>query len=174
MGRIKIPLKQTQQWQATKKQLSLALIRGLNMRCNPTKTKTRDIVKLGIFREAKQPCAIELNFNVPISLIIAGHTVPLAEVASISSNGLAIASDSLIPWANNPAAKTRSNYQSSQVRREAQKLDTQSSHQSWQKEYALLKRKYPDKSKTWCAIQIAKMDISRGRKTGTIRRILKS
>lgn len=58
-------------------------------------------------------------------------------------------------------------------RREVRKHHTNATHKAWQQEYRRLKKKHPAKSDTWCANQIAKMDIAQGRNAETIRKCVK-
>jgi hypothetical protein len=51
-----------------------------------------------------------------------------------------------------------------------QKPTTQSRYREWQQKYIALREKYPDKSKTWIAMQIEKMPIAEGRNFHTIRK----
>lgn len=64
-------------------------------------------------------------------------------------------------------------YKPSIARREVNKLDTQTRHKGWQKAYRELKRKNPNKSDNWCALQIAKMPIGKGKSQETIRKNMK-
>ena len=65
------------------------------------------------------------------------------------------------------------NRSQSTARREARKLDTQAKYESWQKEYRKLKRKNPEKSDTWCSLQIKKLEIAQSCKSETIRKHMK-
>lgn len=53
---------------------------------------------------------------------------------------------------------------------EARKLETQTLHEGWQKEYRAQKKRRPEMSDVWYAQQIAKLDIGKGRSAETIRR----
>ncbi len=70
------------------------------------------------------------------------------------------------------SADTRSTKNTARL--EVRRLNTQSMYNSWQKEYRKLMKARPNKSKSWCSVQIAKMDISNGRDSETIRRNLKT
>ena len=54
--------------------------------------------------------------------------------------------------------------------REARKLETQTLHEGWQKEYRAQKKRRPEMSDVWYAQQIAKLDIGKGRSAETIRK----
>ena len=62
----------------------------------------------------------------------------------------------------------------SNPRREVGKQDTLARHKSWQKAYRKLKRTHPGKSDNWYSKKIAKMDISQGRSSETIRKNMKN
>lgn len=53
---------------------------------------------------------------------------------------------------------------------EARKLETQTLHEGWQKEYRAQKKRRPEMSDVWYAQQIAKLDIGKGRSAETIRK----
>ena len=72
------------------------------------------------------------------------------------------------------AATTSDNrYTPSNAKREARKLDTQAMYASWQKEYRALKKKRRGMSYVWYSLQIAKMDIAKGRDADTIKKKMK-
>jgi hypothetical protein len=56
------------------------------------------------------------------------------------------------------------------VRREARKLDTQSMHENWRREYRKLKKNRPNMSDVWYSQQIAKLAIANERSAETIRK----
>lgn len=64
-------------------------------------------------------------------------------------------------------------YQPSKARLEVRKLDTQARHKDLQTAYIKLKRKHPEKSDRWCAIQISKMPNGKTYKAETIRKNMK-
>ena len=54
--------------------------------------------------------------------------------------------------------------------REAKKLETLAMYQDWKDAYIVLNQSHPDKSKSWCSLQIAKMDIAKSKDAETIRK----
>lgn len=62
---------------------------------------------------------------------------------------------------------------SQKSRREQRKRETQAMYQDWQAEYQRLRESHPGKSKKWCANQIARLEMARGRDSETIRRRLR-
>jgi len=59
------------------------------------------------------------------------------------------------------------------TRREEQRRETQAKYKSSQKEYLSLKKANPDKSDVWYFLRIARMEISRGSNSETIRKHMK-
>jgi hypothetical protein len=67
-------------------------------------------------------------------------------------------------------AKTSPNYGPTHIKREARKLDTQTKHERWQKQYRTIKKLHPEKTDVWCSQQISK---SSGDHAETIRKNMK-
>ena len=65
-------------------------------------------------------------------------------------------------------------YTPSNAKREARKSDTQAMYKSWQKEYRKLKKKFPNKPDVWYSVQIAKLEMAKGRDSDTIKKRMKS
>ncbi len=64
-------------------------------------------------------------------------------------------------------------YTPSNAKREVQELDTHAMYEGWQKSFRNLKRQCPNMPDAFYALQIAKMDVARGRNAQTIRKHLK-
>ena len=64
--------------------------------------------------------------------------------------------------------------QGSTVRRDAGKLRTLARHKQWKKAYLKSKKEHPNKPDNWHALRISEMDIGEGKKSETIRKIMKS
>lgn len=56
---------------------------------------------------------------------------------------------------------------------EVNKRSTQAIYESWRKEYRKLKKAHPEKSDTWCSLQISKLAIAKGAASETIRKNMK-
>jgi len=59
------------------------------------------------------------------------------------------------------------------AKRDARKRETQALYDSWRNQYWKLKKKHPDKSDSWYANRISRMEIAQGRSTETIRKNMK-
>ncbi len=73
---------------------------------------------------------------------------------------------------NRPSLHQNNCYTPSTNKREAKKLETLAMYQDWKDEYLKFKKLHPKQSKTWISLQIAKMDIAKGKDSETIRKKL--
>jgi len=89
---------------------------------------------------------------------------------SFENEQLFIDSDCIDDLLNRPPLQQDKTYTPSTNKRDARKLETLAMYQDWKDAYLKLSKQHPDKSKTWCSIQIAKMDIARGKDSETIRK----
>ncbi|MGR5069894.1 hypothetical protein [Vibrio alfacsensis] len=80
---------------------------------------------------------------------------------------LDVGSDIAPQEAKQPARRAYTRNNDKQTRR---KNKTQARYSAWQKKARELKKKHPNKSKTWIAEQIAKLPIAEGRSVDTIRK----
>ena len=100
------------------------------------------------------------------------NAVPLAEVVRYGTEGYSVDGEAIRQLVD-AATTGDSRYTPSNVRREARKLETQSLHESWQKEYRALKKRHPGMSDVWYSQRIAKMEIAQGLNAETIRKHMK-
>ncbi|MDX9834749.1 MAG: hypothetical protein RBT36_05965 [Desulfobulbus sp.] len=109
---------------------------------------------------------IEVEDGLDVSLIPTNHDpIPFKKSADKIEEGAKCPLAGLIGRTENQSGSTN-------VKREARKLDTQARHNAWRKEYRRLKRSNQNMSDVWCSRQIAKMDISKGCSAETIRKII--
>lgn len=171
IGRIQIPLEQLQQWQSSVKQISIVIASLLNLKDKTIFSSDQPIIKLGMLKSKKGRRWVTFNSS-DLSLEINQHTVPIEEVLYFEDQHLFIDLDYIDDLLTREPLSQSKTYTPSTVRREAKKLETQAMYQNWNDEYFRLKNLHPTKSKTWCSLQIAKMDIAKGKDAETIRRNL--
>lgn len=172
MGRIQIPLERLSQWQSSLKQLAKVIAGLLGLKDKITFSSDQSVIQLGMLKGAKGRRWVSLNCT-DLSLEINKHTLPIAEVLYFEGDQLLIDRDYIDDLLNREPLSQGKTYMPSTIRREARKLETQAMYQDWNDEYLRLNKLHPNNSKTWCSIQIAKMDIAKGKDAETIRHNIK-
>lgn len=98
--------------------------------------------------------------------------VPLAEFIEVLDGAYSLDTAQIRRLVD--ASTTADNrYTPSNIMLETRKLNTQAMYESWRKEYRALRRRRPGMSDVWYSLQIAKMDVARGRDSETIRKQMK-
>lgn len=174
IGKVKIPLARLQQWQLTFGQLARWVTSALDLRGKLERDGASGTYKLGTLHGKERMGVLELDTGDPVCLKISGHSLPLSEAVFVENGEPIIDRPAILAMVDlRPVSESSNRYQPSTARREARKLDTQAMYENWQKEYRKLKRKNPKKSDQWCSLQIAKLEVARGRDAETIRRHMK-
>jgi hypothetical protein len=174
VGRVPVALRRLEQWQATRTTLAGAVTRLLDFTKPPQEGGEGKNWTLGILKGKEHKGLVALSVEDGVSLKMAGHGIPLAEVLTLVSGKLVVDKDELLRLVDKPVVLPgASNYKPSIARRESRKLDTQKLHTDWQKAYRSLKRERRNMSDVWYSQQIAKTDIALGRNTETIRKHMK-
>lgn len=171
MGRILISLELCQQWQITENQLAQWIARELGIRGKTKRDKESNNILIGDVQGKKKTGSLELSCTDPASLKASGHSLLMIEAIYFTDGQLQIDREAIINLIDRPPSKNR--YKPSIARREARKLDTQEKHGRWRKAYRELKRKHPEQSDNWCALNISRMDIGQGHDSKTIRKNMK-
>lgn len=171
MGRIKVPLIRLLQWQSSIKQLAIVIADLLDFKDKIDFKTNQSIIKLGMLKSSKGRRWTSLNC-ADLSIVINQHSVSVDDVLYFENEQLFIDHDCIDDLLNRPSLHQNNCYTPSTNKREVKKLETQAMYQDWNDEYLKLMKLNPAKSKTWCSIQIAKMDIAKGRDSETIRRHL--
>ena len=107
-----------------------------------------------------------------LELVARQNAVPLVELVRFGAEGYSVDSEAIRQLAD-AATTGDSRYTPSNIRREVRKLNTQSLHESWQKEYRALKKRRPEMSDVGYSKLIANMEIANGRSADTIRKHMK-
>ena len=168
MGRVKIPLLRLLQWQGSVKQLSQVIADLLGLKDKITFTANQAVIKLGMLKAEKGRRWVTLNGS-DLLLEINRRTIPVDELLYFDGQQLVIDQNSIDDLLNSESLNKGKKYTPSTTKREDSKLKTQAMYQDWKDEYLRLKEQHPNKSNTWCSIQISKMDIAKGRDAETIR-----
>jgi hypothetical protein len=172
MGRINVPPERLQQWQTSAKQLAMLLSDLLGFEIKPEYQKQSASFKLGLLKGNKGRRWVMLQTQ-PLALEINRHIVSLGDLLYFDDDVLLIDMVRIDELLNAPPKDMGKAYNPNFIKQEARKLATQVMYQDWNDEYLRLKKKHPDKSDTWCSIQIAKLPIAQGKDSETIRKNMK-
>lgn len=172
ISRVTVSLAKLNQWQCTIDFVCKFIAICLELRQSSQSTDNPNLINIGIVMGNKRSQMLCLEADGVLSLIAGGSRLPLTELIEYHAGAYSL--DAVMIRQLVDSATTADNrYTPGNAKREARKLDTQALHESWQKEYRALKRKYPNKSDSWYSRKIAKMDIANGRSDETIRKNMK-
>lgn len=173
MGKIAVRPEQLQQWQITNQQLAVWIAKKLGLR-SISAPKVSGEIPIGLMLNEKYRCQVALITSGIVSLRINQLSIPIVDIVYAKDRQVCIDQTAIESLANQGLSTApKSEYQPSTVKREARKLETQSMYTDWQKAYRQLKREYPKMSDSWISKKIAKMSISQGRDSETIRKNMK-
>jgi len=169
IGRVQIPFVRLQQWQSSVKQLANVIADLLAFKDKIEFTANHSTIKLGMLKSSKGRKWVSLNC-ADLSLVINQHSVPVEDVLYFENEQLLIDSDCIDDLLNRSPLQQDKAYTPSTSRCEARKLKTQAMYQDWKDEYLNLTKTHPNKPNTWISMKIAKMSISKGKDSETIRK----
>lgn len=169
MGRITVPLVRLRQWQGSVKLLAKVIMDLLELKDKITFLANQSVINLGMLKGEKGRRYVTLNL-ADLSLEINQHTVPIDEVLYFDVKQLVIDRYKIGELLNSEAISKGKKYTPSTSKREDRKLATQAMFQDWNDEYLRLEKENPQKNKTWCAKQIFKSDIAKGKSVEYIRK----
>lgn len=171
MGRVAVELHKLERWQLTGEVLAGALNRLLGLAKPPQQDRTGKRWTLGLLKGKEHKGEVKLAVDDGVALLVAGHSVPVADIITLNGDGLSADRAELLRLVDKPANPPGvPRYEASTARREARKLDTQARYAAWRKAAKELRRKPQGKSERWVSLQIAKMGIASGCSADTIRK----
>ena len=173
MGRMKIPLDRLNQWQSTVKQLAKVIADLLRFTDKIECKAGQSNIRLGMLKGSNGRRWISMDATL-LSLEINQRTIPIDDILFFEGEQLNIDHSRIITMVNSKPPNTGKKYKPSTSKREAGKQKTQAIYQDWNDEYLRLKGNQPNKSDTWCSLQIEKMKIAKGRDAETIRKNMKT
>lgn len=174
IGRVSVEISRLAQWKVTEGLLARALARILSFTASPQKEDTANVWAVGMLNGSAHRGLLKLAIGDSVSLQIAGHEIPLAEVLTLDGGNLTLDTDELLRLVDQPAMPAGDcGYTPSTARREARKLDTQEMYEGWRKAYRDLRKHKPGMSDMWYSRQIEKMPIANRRDSETIRKHMK-
>jgi len=171
IGRVQVPLIQLQQWQSSVKQLAIVIADLLSFKDKIEFTANQPTIKLGMLKSSIGQRWVSLNC-ADLSIVINQNSVPVDDVLYFENEQLFIDYDCINDLLNRHQLQQGKIYTPSTNKREAKKLETQAMYKDWNDAYLKILKSHPTKSKKWCSMKIAKMDIAKDKDSETIRRNL--
>lgn len=172
INRVTVPSERLIQWRCGADLISDFVASNLDLHRPSKQVKSTDRWEIGIVFGDKRSQMLCLKASGTLALVAGNNMVPLADFLEFR-DGTYLLDAAQIRRVIDAATTADNRYTSSNVRREARKLDTQAMYESWRKEYRALRRRRSGMSDVWYSRQIAKMDIARGRDSETIRKQMK-
>lgn len=172
MGRIPIKIERLRRWHITNKQLARFLCGMLGMHGEPEVQQDAKRIPLGMLQSANGRRWVSL-LRTPLALEVNQQQMPLTELLFVESGVLALDMLRIQSALAAHADAVGKNYAPNTNRRETRKLATEAMYQDWQDAHAELQLEHPGKLKKWYSGKLAKLPVSQGRDSETIRRRLK-
>jgi len=170
--RVEVAPDSLEQWQISREGVARFVADSLLLNYSGKKIADGKLLELGMVRGVKKLQMLALALAGDLTLVAGDQQLSLLEVVGLADNSYSVDAD-IIKQLVDMSATGDPRYTPSRVRQAARKLDTQAMYEHWKQEYRELKRKKPDKSDSWYAHQIARMDIAQGRDAETIRKRMK-
>lgn len=172
INRVTIPTDKLTQWQTGDDAVARFIAASLALRFNGKRQDNDKQLEVGVSTGAKRTQMLCLRCNGELVLVAGSIRIPLAETILFSDGRYAIDAD-LVRQLVDMSTTGDARHTPSTARREVRKLETETMHEQWRKEYRALKKKRPSMSDVWYSQQIAKQEIAQGRGAETIRKQMK-
>ncbi|HZQ00790.1 MAG TPA: hypothetical protein VE999_02105 [Gemmataceae bacterium] len=103
IGRVKVHLSRLERWQASCRATADFLAGSTHLRGQPLNSAHGKLWSVGMLRD-KRSAHVELDAENALTLKLAGHEVPLAEVLRLKGKALIVDKQRLVECVNNPVA----------------------------------------------------------------------
>ena len=90
MGKVKVAMSRLRQWQITDMQVADWLTRAFGLKGKPVGDPTSSVFTIGTLQGKKRMGTLQFDTVSPVSLNVAGHSIPLCEVVSFEQDHLCI------------------------------------------------------------------------------------
>ena len=90
MGNVKVAMSRLRQWQITDVQVSNWLAEAFGLKGKPVRDPTSSVFTIGTLQGKKRLGTLQFSTSRPVSLNVAGHSIPLCEVVSFEQDHLCI------------------------------------------------------------------------------------
>lgn len=172
-SRVAVPAGRLRQWRCGVEAVAAFVAQSLGLRAGYRRITDAGLLELGLVTGKLRNQMVCLRADGQLNLVAGQNAVPLAELVRFGTKGYSVGSEAIRQLVD-AATTGDSRYTPNKARSEARKLQTETLHKRWQKEYRGLKKRRPELSDVACAKAIAKMgDIAQGRNEETIRKHMK-
>jgi hypothetical protein len=168
VNRVHVAPERLVRWRCTIDAVCAFVATDLGLRRSQEVT-TGGPLNIGMVRGEKRSQMLALSFNKGLKLLVGDQAILLIDTVDFRGGSFVVDAD-LVHRMVNATPPADSRHTPSTIKREAGKLASQAMYASWQKAYRALKKKHPQQSDTWCALEIAKTAIAQGRSAGTIKK----
>ena len=172
INRVEIPVGRLRQWRCGVAAVGGFVAHSLGMRPESQRRPGDGLWELGLVKGKKRSQMLCLRTSGNLALVAGDNTVLLTELVRSGKEGYFVDCEAIRQLVD-AATTGDSRYTPGNARREARKLETQTVHESWRKEYRAQKKRRPQMSDVWYSREIAKMEIARGSRAETIRKNMK-
>ncbi|MBN1548946.1 MAG: hypothetical protein JW902_20010 [Syntrophaceae bacterium] len=172
INRVPVPPETLTQWQCSADLVSAFVGSSLGLRQSVRQEDGKGRWEIGVVFGEKRSQMVCLEANGTVVIVAGDNKIPLAELIEFHDGAYAVGVTEVRRLVD-AASTADDRYTPNNVRREARKLATQAMYESWRKEYRALRKRHPGMSDVWYSLQIAKMEIARGRDPETIRKQMK-
>ena len=171
INRVAIASERVDQWTCDAAAIARFVAGRLDLRRSGRRSDRSGMLEIGLAAGDTRRQMLCLRAHRDVALVAADNAVPLADLVDFDRGDYVIDA-SAVRQLIDLTTTADPHYTPSTARREARKLDTQALHEGWQKAHRDLRKRRPNQSTTWYALQIAKTNVGAGRSPATIRRHL--
>lgn len=170
--RVPVSIERLTQWRCDADSVCRFIATSLGLRRSNERLSNAAVWNIGIARGDKRRQLLCLQVDGGLDLIVGNSRVPLAELVGFCGGQYSLDAAAIRELVDS-ATTADQRYTSSNVRREARKLNTQAMYERWQKAYRSSKKQRPSRSDVWHSQQIAKLEVAEDRDAETIRKHMK-
>lgn len=171
VNRVAVAPKRLKQWRCDVASLRTFIAESLALRLADEACSTAGLWAIGMMSGRKRSQMICLKLESKAELLAGDRSAALADLVRFEAGKFTLDAEEVRRLVD-ASSTADSRYTPSVVRREARKLDTQTLHENWRKEYRALKQRRPGMSDRWYSQQIARSET--GHNAETIRKNMKS
>lgn len=172
INRVPVSAGRLIQWQCNAYLVCGFIATCLRLRRSDRQMTNANQWEIGVATGDKRCQMLCLQADDILTIVVGGNKVPLAELITFGDGQYSL-DGAMIRRMVDAATTADSRYTPSLAKSEVRKLETQKLHATWQKKYRELKRSKPGKTDSRYAQEIAKMEITPQRNSGTIRKNMK-
>src|SRR5271165_2567918 len=150
INRVDVPPERLKQWRCGAEAVGAFVAKSLGLRSDGQRKNDAGLWELGLVTGKKRSQMLCLRASRNLELVAGNNPVPLADFVRSEKEGYSVDCEAIRQLVD-IATTGDSRYTPGSARREARKLETQTVHESWQKEYRAQKKRRPEMSDVWYA-----------------------